>query len=182
MLGEWFCVLTNFACILPIIICHKRHSIVDASLIALTGGASFIYHFNRLIYPICDQVAIRNTDIIMANLIVIHTGNCILFRFGGAQRMSADLLWLPVIIYTAESAVTLRLIGMGVFGVGCQIWWMCHVGLYRWGWMALGALGISAQLAFFNTANGYEEYYPWFHGMHHIMAFVSQASFIYGIL
>tara|TARA_R110002074_G_scaffold134675_1_gene278851 strand:- start:149 stop:697 length:549 start_codon:yes stop_codon:yes gene_type:complete len=182
MLGEWFCVLTNFVCTVPIIICYKKQLIIDASLIAITGGASFIYHFNRLIYPICDQVAIRNTDIIMANLIVIHTGNCILFRFSNMQRVSADLLWLPVVIYTAESVVTMRLIGMGVFGVLCQLWWLHHKVNYLWRWMTGGVIGVCVQLVFFNTANAYGEYYEWLHGMHHIMAFTSQASFIYGIL
>ena len=165
-------------CIIPITICYKKRMIMDGSLTALTGVSSFLYHFDRLIVPFCDEIAIRNTDVIMANLLVFHTSNMLLF---GPRRFEVDMLLLPLIIYTAESDIIIRLVLMGTYGVVFMIFSYIRRSALTMRFMVLGLFLIICELIFFNLANSDDELYEWFHGAHHIMAFGAQSGFICAI-
>ena len=118
MYGRWFCVITNLMCIVPTTICYNKRMLVDASLTILTGLSSLLYHTNRLLIHFDNDVALRNTDIVMANFMVFHTGNMILYR-SDPKRFQIGLLLVPFIVYTAETSIFIRLILMGVYGITC---------------------------------------------------------------
>tara|TARA_R110002074_G_scaffold137276_3_gene282319 strand:- start:4713 stop:5333 length:621 start_codon:yes stop_codon:yes gene_type:complete len=151
---------------------------MDGSLTALTGISSFLYHFDRLIISFCDEISIRNTDVIMANLLVFHTSNMLLF---GSRRFEVDTLLLPIIIYTAENDITMRLVLMGTYGGLFMVLSYIRRALLDVKFLLLGLFLIICELLFFNLANSSDDLYEWFHGIHHIMAFGAQSGFICAI-
>lgn len=180
MYGRWFCVITNLVCIVPTTICYKKRMVIDASLTAITGLSSLLYHTNKLLVRFDNPTALRNTDIVMANFLVFHTGNMILYQ-EDSRRFQIGLILVPLLVYTAESSIEIRLILMGAWGVGCMAYAMKNLKIFEKKFIYFGVFLIICELIFFNFANHWHQYYEWFHGIHHILAFMSQCSFICGI-
>lgn len=180
MYGRWFCVITNLVCIVPTTICFNKRMVVDASLTAITGLSSLLYHTNRLLVHFDSEVALRNTDIVMANYLVFHTGNMILYR-SDPKRFQIGLLMIPFIVYTAETSIVVRLIIMGAYGGACFAYGLKNLKMFVRKFIFIGVFLIICEMIFFNFANHWSQYYEWFHGIHHIMAFLAQSSFICGI-
>tara|TARA_R110000851_G_scaffold197742_1_gene348841 strand:+ start:811 stop:1335 length:525 start_codon:yes stop_codon:yes gene_type:complete len=154
--------------------------LVDASLTAITGLSSLLYHTNRLLIHFDNDVALRNTDIVMANYLVFHTGNMILYS-SDPRRFQVGLLLIPFIVYTAETSIVVRLIIMGSYGIVCFAYGLKYLKRYRKKYIFSGIFLIICEMIFFNFANHWSLYYEWFHGIHHILAFLAQSSFIYAI-
>jgi len=174
-LGSWYCILTNATAILPSIMLYKRNMIADCFMCAWTGLASLLYHFDRLEYSFMNPVSIRNTDIIMANLLVFHTTNILCLK-RSARKWSFTVFVLPMVIYTADVDLMIRvgiMISYGIIGV---IYAIIHRKKEELKWIAGGCLLIFAELCFFIFGN--KNSYAWLHGSHHIAAFLSMASFI----
>jgi hypothetical protein len=167
-------------CIVPTTICFNKRMIVDASLTAITGLSSLLYHTNRLLVHFDNDEALRNTDIVMANFMVFHTGNMILYR-SDPKRFQIGLLLVPFIVFTAENSIFIRLILMGVYGITCFAYGLKNLKMFVRKFMFFGVFLISCELIFFNIANYRDRYYEWCHWVHHIRAFLAHSSYICGI-
>ena len=175
-IGSWYCILTNATVILPSIMLYKRNMIADCLMCVWTGLASFLYHFDRLEYSFMDPVSIRNTDIIMANLLVFHTTNILCLK-RSPEKWNYTVFVLPMVIYTADVDLLIRVIAMISYGVVGIIYAIIHRKKEELKWIMVGSLIILAELCFFSFGNN-NSYYVWLHGSHHITAFLSMASFI----
>ena len=122
-IDSWYCILTNGVCIFPCFLLYRQSLWGDFILYLATGMASFMYHLNNLEVNFLNDVAIRNTDIILANLSVFHTVN-LLCLYDTPTRWNYTVACLPLVIYTAEYGLDFTLcpndsLQCGGYGVCC---------------------------------------------------------------
>jgi len=167
---QWYIVGTNFFFLAPAWALYKMELWGDLILTVSTGLASFIYHGEWII---TNPTAIRNVDVILADLLVTHIVHYLVnFDF----RWTLTIAALPVVIYTAEVDVLYRLVGMIGYGVGTLLWVATHHNRYRIKWCLTGLFLIIGELLCFVFGNSTSNY-TWLHGTHHILAFTSQLCF-----
>jgi hypothetical protein len=180
-ISSWYCILTNGFCIFPCFVLCRRSLWGDFVLYLTTGVASFMYHLNNLEVNFLNDVAIRNTDIILANLSVFHTVN-LLCLYDTPTRWNYTVACLPLVIYTAEYGLVLRFVLMITYSVLGMVYVVLHRANYVTRWVVPAVVCIVGELLFFSYGNeGGSGSYEWLHGSHHVMAFTSLYSFIKSI-
>lgn len=173
---SWFCIATNIFAAVPAKILWDKGLWGESLFTSLTGLASFIYHGNKLDGWTMNEIGIRNTDIILADLLVFHTVHLLIRQ---DIRWECSIAILPFVIYSAELSVLIRFISMIIYGTGCAIWMISHRSQYDILWVLLGIFFILVELVCFFMGN--ETNYVWLHGVHHITAFISQYCMIRSI-
>jgi hypothetical protein len=169
---SWYCIGTNLVSLVPTVEYYRKKEYSDAVITYFTGISSFLFHGQRLEGWDLDFTGIRNVDLIMANLLIVHVINYLLWY---KRRFEISACILPFIIYLAEFSILVRFICTSVYGVFCVgmvIKDKEHYNLpYFFG--GIGFIGVDV-LCF---AFGNEMYYNWLHGTHHVCAFISQLLF-----
>lgn len=170
---SWFCIGTNLFCMAPAFILYNRNFYADAFVTLATGIASFLFHGVELERWTIDLTGIRNTDVILANLLVLHTINTLLHH---ETRFENTLCMLPVVIYGAETDVFWRFAVLCAYGGGCTVYVLTHRTMFVLRWYLAGLFVILSEIILFTFGN--QKDYVWLHGGHHIAAFAAQAAFI----
>lgn len=171
-----YCILTNLVCVFPAQILWVKQRYGDAIFTLSTGLASLVYHSDEIYESPLNTVAIRNVDIIMADLIMCHT--CHMF-FHFQRRWDWTISVLPIQIYAAELDVLYRFAFMILWGIVAISMALTHQDKYHMKYLVFGTLCILSELLFFMFAN--KIHYYWLHGTHHITAFVAQGLFLKSI-
>ena len=173
---SWYCIGTNVFSLVPTCVLYNVNMKTDSFLTLATGVASFIFHGVELDAWKIDFYAIRYTDVILANMLVIHTMHTLIHM---ARRMDNTIVTLPLVIYTASVGVLYRFILMISYGLICSAYVLWNYKMYNMLWYLAGIGIICSQVVFFMVGNAQD--YMWFHGSHHIAAFMAQAAFIKSI-
>ena len=173
---SWFCISTNAVSILPARLLWLNGMHGDSVFTAMTGLASLLYHGNELENWPMNSIAIRNTDIVLANLLVLHTVHTIV---APDRRWECSVITLPFVVYSAELSLLVRFSVMVAYGTMCIVWMIIHRNRYDMRWLALGVLLILSELFTFFFGN--QSNYVWLHGLHHVSAFSSQYCMIHSI-
>lgn len=173
---SWYCIGTNAISLIPSYVLYKRNMKIDSFITLATGVASFIFHGVELDGWNINFIAIRYTDVILANMLVIHTIHTLMDM---ERRMDNTMVTLPLVLYTASVSVIYRFIFMISYGVICSIYVMWNYKMYNMLWYVAGLVVIGSQVALFTVGNARD--YMWFHGSHHVAAFVAQSAFIKSI-
>lgn len=170
---SWYCIGTNLFSLAPAYILYNRAFMADAFFTLCTGMASFLFHGVELEgWPMMFD-AIRNTDVILANLLVLHTINTILHH---ETRFENTICMLPVVIYGSEVDVFWRFAALCAYGGGCTMYVFTHRSYYWLRWYLAGLFVILSEIVLFTFGN--QSDYVWLHGTHHITAFAAQAAFL----
>ena len=176
---SWFCIGTNVACMIPAYMLYNRKYIPDAFITVCTGVASFMFHGAELEGWPVGFTPMRNTDVILANLLVLHTINTLLHT---KNRFGNSLCMLPPVIYGADVKVFWRFVVLCLYGAGCSIYIFTNRNLYILKWYIIGLSIIVGEIFLFTFGNQKENEYSWYHGAHHIAAFTAQGCFVASLL
>lgn len=182
MWGQVYCVLTNLAAIVPARALYMKRMFVDAVFVGVTGLASILYHANNaepvsLIGDVFDHQAIRDTDVILANLLVFHTTHMLVCR-NRDSRHWMTMAMLPVTIYTNHMSLLVREVMFITYGGLGIIYAAANRRAYDARMLIFGTLSVTLDLVFFMwLGQTYEELYYWYHGTHHIFGFLTVYGF-----
>ena len=174
---SWFSIATNTLAIVPAKILWDKGFIGDSLFTGLTGLASLLYHGNELDGWKMNSVAIRNTDIVLANLIVLHTVHLVIKP---DIRWECSIVALPFVVYSAEMSLLVRFSTMIAYGSMCILWIFIHKKGYDLRWVLMGIVLILSELVSFFFGN--KSNYVWLHGVHHVSAFLSQYCIVKSII
>ena len=172
-MSMYFCILTNVVALLPTWILIKWGHWGDGVFTFATGLASLLYHTDEFIDWQIKTRAIRDTDIIMADMLVFHTAD-MFWDFENRWAITANTL--PFHVYSSHLSVEFRFACMIVWastGIIRGMWVTQRRGKI---WMGAGTIIILLELLAFSLGNA--EHYGWLHGLHHIAAFSAQACFV----
>tara|TARA_R110000851_G_scaffold221807_3_gene374617 strand:+ start:756 stop:1286 length:531 start_codon:yes stop_codon:yes gene_type:complete len=172
----WFCIATNTLAIVPAKILWDKDFVGDSLFTGLTGLASLLYHGNELDGWEMNQVGIRNTDIVLADLMVLHTVHLLI---KSEIRWECSIVALPFVVYSAELSLLVRFCTMIAYGSVCIVWILIHKQRYDLRWVLAGILLILSELVSFFFGN--KSNYVWLHGVHHVSAFLSQYCMVRSI-
>ena len=174
---SWYCIGTNLLSAAPAYELITRGDYTDAIITCCTGMASFLFHGEELHDWNMKFIAIRNTDVIMANVTIILTINYLLWR----NRRFEIVLWvLPALIYLAELSIFVRFLCTGVYALFCIGMVMKNRQEYIMHYFVGGCIIIAVDVTCFIYGNKLQ--YEWLHGTHHVCAFTSQYLFLRSIL
>ena len=170
---SWYCIGTNLLSAAPAYELITRGDYTDAIITCCTGMASFLFHGEELHDWNMKFIAIRNTDVIMANVTIILTINYLLWR----NRRFEIVLWvLPALIYLAELSIFVRFLCTGVYALLCIGMVMKNRQEYIMHYFVGGCIIIAIDVICFIYGNKLQ--YEWLHGTHHVCAFTSQYLFL----
>jgi len=185
-----FCALSNLVAILPAVLFYRKHNLQDSLFCSITGSVSVLYHLNNNtpnFINIFDNDAIRNVDVLISDMLVVNISSYLIFgdsHIYATKRFLMFLSYLPFETYSVSAGNVYRERLM-VFSIILFLTTKLHfdgicgqINRYLWSGVVCSLIDI---LFYRTLAPNSHKYYNVFHGLHHCMAFISIALYIYAV-
>ena len=176
MAYEIWSICTNLVGIIPSYLFFKKRYIADGIYVLLTMLASMTYHIIYDIYLIepetTSQLAVKNVDFIMADMLTLMLPSWIIWRNKYHTRFSIYIAMIPVQTYAMWDVGLYRayLYFLYLFPLSSYI-------IYKYWkdrWLLMGlSCSIVECLMYFWLAGKKDDYHHLYHGFHHVLAFSS---------